>query len=376
MKLDATDSGKLRAPIFSACLGLAVFVVRAVTSGPAYFADGPRHLAAIADHTYVIQPPGYWLFNRIGGLFANPEHGLLMLNWLFSALGCMALYGCARRLVPTPLAELGALLYATAFFAWFSGNIHSTYASQLLFPPLTFYLMLRYREDKRALWLCAIAASYAFGAGFRPSDGVFMSPLLLLFFLRLPAKQKVLLGSLVVFFCLTWLIPGQVAQHRYHPDSAGAELGRVASGAMLLGKFNRYTISNAIRFFLPLAVALGPAAVYLLRSGKAAAIWLWVWVLPGSLFFLLLFISDAPYLNHLLGGLVLLCLVGMGASTSQRLAAGVLVCSILINLTFYLGFHPLPLTSNLYAIVEKDLGNYSLYAVKHQFFVQRLTLKS
>jgi hypothetical protein len=376
MKLDATDSGKLRARIFAACLGLGVFVARAITSGPAYFADGPRHLAAIADHTYVIQPPGYWLFNRIGGLFPNPEHGLLLLNWLFSALGCMALYGCARKLVATPLAELGALLYATAFFAWFSGNVHSTYASQLLFPPLVFYLMLRYREDKRALWLCAIAASFALGAGLRPSDGVFLSPLLLLFFLRLPAKQKVLLGSLVMVFCLTWLIPSELAQHRYHPDSSGAELGRVAIGAVLLGKFNVYTISNAIRFFLPLAVALGPAAIYLLRSGRGAGMWLWVWVIPGSLFFLLLFISDAPYLDHLLGGFVLLCLIGMAASKNRRLAAGVLVCSILINLAFYLGFHPLPATSNLYAIVEKDLGNYSLYAVKHQFFVQRLTLKS
>jgi hypothetical protein len=239
-----------------------------------------------------------------------------------------------------------------------------------------FYLMLRYREDKRALWLCAIAASFALGAGLRPSDGVFLSPLLLLFFLRLPAKQKVLLGSLVMVFCLTWLIPSELAQHRYHPDSSGAELGRVAIGAVLLGKFNVYTISNAIRFFLPLAVALGPAAIYLLRSGRGAGMWLWVWVIPGSLFFLLLFISDAPYLDHLLGGFVLLCLIGMAASKNRRLAAGVLVCSILINLAFYLGFHPLPATSNLYAIVEKDLGNYSLYAVKHQFFVQRLTLKS
>jgi hypothetical protein len=377
MKLDATDSGKLRALLFSACLGIGVFLVRALTSGPAYFADGPRHLAAIANHTYVIQPPGYWLFNRIGGLFPNPEHGLLLLNWLFSALGCMALYGCARRLVPTPLAELGALLYATAFFAWFSGNVHSTYASQLLFPPLTFYLMLRYREDQRALWICAVAASYALGAGFRPSDGVFMSPLLLLFFLRLPRKQQILLGSLVIAFCLAWLIPSEIAQHRYHPDSAGAELGRVALGSVLLGKFNVYTIANAIRFFLPLAVALGPAAIYLFRTRSAEGLWLWAWVLPGSLFFLLLFISDAPYLNCLLGGFILLCLLGMGASQNRRLAATLLACSILINLAFYLGFRALPLQkSNLYAIVEKDLGNYSLYAVKHQFFVQRLTLKS
>ena len=376
MNLEATRSRNTRGTVFALCLGIAVLVIRALTSGPAYFADGPRHVAAIANHTYVIQPPGYWLFNRIGGLFPNADHGLLMLNWFFSALGCMALYGCARRLVASPLAELGALLYATVFFAWFSGNVHSTYASQLLFPPLTFYLMLRYREDKRTLWVCAVAVSYALGAGFRPSDGVFMTPLLLLFFFRLPRRQMVVLASLITFICLGWFIPAHLAQQRYHPDSSAAELGRVATNAILLGKFNVYTVANAIRFFLPLAVALGPAAFYLLRAGNKAALWLWVWALPGTLFFLLLFISDAPYLNYLLGAFVLLCLVGMNASRNHRLALVVLVCSILINLGFYLGFRPLASQSHGYAIIEKDLGNYSLFAVKHQFFVKRLTFKS
>jgi hypothetical protein len=377
MNVDVTNSGKLRGPLFAACLGIVVFVVRALTSGPAFFADGPAHLAAIANHTYVIQPPGYWLFNRIGGLFPNPEHGILLLNWTFSALGCMALYACARRLVPTPLAELGALLYATAFFAWFSGNVHSTYASQLLFPPFLFYMMLRYREDKRTMWVVAIAVTYALGAGFRPSDGAFMAPLLLLFFFQLTRKQQFLLASIVVVLCLAWLIPAQIAQRRYHPDTSAAELGRVATQT-LMGKFNIYTISNALRYFLPLTVALGPALLYLFgaRKGEPMRLWLWVWVIPGSLFFLLIFISDAPYLNCLLGGFILLCLLGMAASQNRRLATAVLTCSILINLAFYLGFRALPVRSAVYAIVEKDLGNYTLYAVKHQFFVKRLTFKS
>jgi hypothetical protein len=362
--------------VFSACLGIGVLMLRAATSGPAYFGDAIVHLNAIANHTYVIQPPGYWLFNRIGGLFPNPEHGILIMNWCFSALGCMVFYGCARRLVRPPLAELGALLYATVFFAWFSGNIHSTYASQLFFPPLTFYLMLRYREDQRAVWICAVAASFALGAGFRPSDGVFMTPLLLLFFLRLPRKQQVLLVVLVAVFCLGWLIPNQVAQHRYHPDTAQGQLGRVATGAILLGKLNVYAVSNAIRFFLPLGLALGPAAVFMFRAPAPIRLWLWAWVLPGSMFFLLLFISDATYMDCLLAGFILLCLAGMNTLENRRVAFAVLSCSILINVAFYLGFRVLPLNNKVYAIVERDLGNYSLYAVKHQFSVKRLKFRS
>jgi Dolichyl-phosphate-mannose-protein mannosyltransferase len=384
MKSVASGAANLRAPIFSACLGIGVLIVRAITSGPAYFADAFRHLDAIANHTYIIQPPGYWLFNRIGGLFPNAEHGLLIMNWCFSALGCMVFYACARQLVRSPLAELGALLYATVFFAWFSGNVHSTYASQLLFPPLTFYLMLRYREDKRTVWVCAVAVSFAVGAGFRPSDGAFMGPLLLLFFLRLPRRQQVILVLLTIVVCAAWMIPSEIARrqapkgymdaHSY-PDSPQAMLGRVATGAILMGKVNLYTVSNALRFFLPLAVALGPSAVYMFRTRNVIALWLWAWVIPGSLFFLLLFISDAPYLDCLLGGFILLCLTGMARSESRRVALAVLTCSILINVLFYVGFRPRPPRNNLYAIAEKDLGDYSLYGVKHQFFVPRLALK-
>jgi hypothetical protein len=287
----------------------------------------------------------------------------------------MVFYACARRVVGSPFAELGAVLYATVFFAWFSGNVHSTYASQLFFPPLLFYLMLRYREDKRTVWVCAVAVSFAVGTGFRPSDGAFMGPLLLLFFLRLPRRQQVMFVLLAVAVCAAWMIPGEIARRRYYPDTPQAMLGRVATGAILMGKVNLYTVSNALRFFLPLAVALGPSVLYMFRARDTIALWLWAWVLPGSLFFLLLFISDAPYLDCLLGGFILLCLTGMARSQNRRLAVAILTCSILINILFYVGFRPAPPRNRLYAIAEKDLGDYSLYGVKHQFFVPRLTFK-
>jgi len=332
-------------------------------------------LNAIANHTYVIQPPGYWLFNRIGGLFPNPEQGLLVINWCFSALGCVVFYACARRLVRPALAELGALLYATAFFAWFSGNIHSTYASQLFFAPLTFYLMLRYRADERAAWLYAVAASFGIGAGFRPSDGAFFAPLLILFALQLPRKQQIIFGLLVAVVCAGWLVPNEIALHRYFPDNTGGQLGRVAQGAIVLGRVNIYTVSNAIRFFLPLALALGPTAGFLFGARNEVKLWLWAWVLPASGFFLLVYVSDPTYLDCLLGGLILLCLVGMESGKNRRVAIAVLTSSILINVLFYLGFRPLPLQNNVYAILDKDLGNYTLYAVKHQIFVERLSLR-
>lgn len=363
---------KKRVVMFSLCILVGVFLARALTSGPAYFADGPRHLAAIAKHTYVIQPPGYWLFTRIGGLFSDPDRGILLMNWCFSALGCLVFYGCARRLVRSPLAELGALLYATVFFAWFSGNVHSTYASQLLFAPLVFYFMLRFSESKRAPWLLAVGASYAVGAGFRPSDGVFLLPLLIVFALKLTRKQQLILGASAAALCSAWLIPNELALHRYAQINTAGQLGEVASGAILFGKINLYTINNALRFFLPLGVALGPIAYFMFHARDAVSLRLWTWVLPGTVFFLLVYISDPTYMNHLLGGYLLLCLRGLDRRPNCRLAVIALSCSIMINVLLYMEFRPLPAYNNVYVVLNKELGNYTRYAVSHQMEIKHL----
>jgi hypothetical protein len=367
------DSENKASLTFAVCLGVGVLVLRILTSGPPYFGDAGISLNAIASRTYVIQPPGYWLFLRTAGLFPNPGFAIHGINWFCAAMGSVVFYACASRLVRYPLAELGALLYATVFFAWFSGNVHSTYATQLLFPPLVFYWMLRYQEDRQTLWVCAVAVSFSIGAGLRPSDGGFMIPLLIIFLRGLTKRQRIILTVLLIVLCAAWFVPTKIAQARYHPDNESAMLWRMASGSILLGRFNGYAASNGLRFFLPIILALGPATVFMFRARNP---WLWTWVLPGSLFFLLVFISEAPYFNCLLGGYILLCLAGMAACQHRGTAVAVLACSIVINVVFYTSFRRLHTQNHVYAIVERDLGNYTLYAVRHEFFVRRLTFKS
>ena len=104
------------------CLALFIFVIvsRAFTSGPVYYVDGPLHLMAIANGSYVIQPPGNWLFNRMASFFPDPEHGILIFNWLVSGAGAVVFYLTARRLLEPGIAKLIAVLYSVVFFAWFS----------------------------------------------------------------------------------------------------------------------------------------------------------------------------------------------------------------------------------------------------------------
>jgi hypothetical protein len=78
-------------PVFEySLIFLAVLCLRIPFVSLPDFADGPAHLRAISNGTYLIQPPGYWLFNRLAGLFSNPAHGISALNIVFAAAGAVA----------------------------------------------------------------------------------------------------------------------------------------------------------------------------------------------------------------------------------------------------------------------------------------------
>ena len=53
-------------------LAMVVLVSRVLTTGPLYFIDGPEHVDAALTRTYIVQPPGYWLFNRTIAFFPEP----------------------------------------------------------------------------------------------------------------------------------------------------------------------------------------------------------------------------------------------------------------------------------------------------------------
>ena len=358
------------------CLGLFAFVLatRALTSGTVYFGDGPAHLAAIQNGTFVIQPPGYWLFNRVGGLFPDPARGLLVFNWLCSGVGAVAFYLVCRRLTDGRTAKLGALLYSSIFFAWFSGNIHSTYASQLCFPVLMLLFMMRYEEHPRKLLVAAIAICFALCAGFRPSDGVFLAPALLYWVFRtLSFRQTMFCLGTAFVACLLWFVPNSIALHRYAGESHSSQLEKVATGAIVFGRINEYTASNGLRYFLPLTLSLGLLLPFIVSARGKAAPLLWVWVTPASLFFLLVYISDAPYLNCILPALVLLALMGVEQKLRPFLRPALIVAMIVVNLSFYLFFRPLPseLQPRLAVLlVNKDLGMYTRYAVKNRVMIR------
>jgi 4-amino-4-deoxy-L-arabinose transferase-like glycosyltransferase len=334
-----------RSIYFPAILAVFVLVTRILCRGPLYFGDGPSEVASIAAKTYIIQPPGYWLFDRTAGLFSDPVLAMTVMNILFSGAGVVVFYYTACFFTGRVNAFLAALAYSTIFYIWFSGEIHSTYASQILFPVATYYVLLCYERD-RAKWMLWVAALlFAVGAGLRPTDGMFLIPLTLYFAVfRMPRKEALLFLSLILLFCLGWLIPTWFAFEHYDDGMQGfaAYVDLVSKKQSVLTGVRMYTLANPVRYVLPMVVGFWPVLGMALKNAvRGRSDWriksLLIWIVPGSLFFVFSLISNAPYLNYLTAAILLLA-VSAPSAWARRL----MVVTALWNAFVFLALGPVP----------------------------------
>jgi 4-amino-4-deoxy-L-arabinose transferase-like glycosyltransferase len=349
-------------------LVLAVFtlVTRLLFHGLPYFADGPAHLSAIVEKVYIIQPPGYWLFNRIGGLFSDPVIGISTMNIFFSVAGVVVFYFTALFFAGRRSAFLAALAYSCIFYVWFSGEVHSTYASQALFPVATFCALLHYERDKANWLLWTAAAVFAVGAGLRPSDGVFLLPMVLYYSaVRLTKGKAALFLAFIIFLCLGWIIPTVVA-FSHAPGGIRGVLSythSIATQKSITSGVNGESMANIARYVLPLLVAFWPvlaaAVLNLTRNWRDWRVqMLALWIVPGSLFFVLSYISDAPYLNFLSAAILLLA---VGAPRMMAVTA-------VWNAIVFLGFSPIPSRRLPVNIWNCYVGHFTSYGVRHQWW--------
>lgn len=345
-----------------------VFLSRCVTMSAPYFTDGPRLIQAVEAHVYVIQPPGYWLLARLAGLFHDPAFGLSFINALASSLGALVFYLLSLHLTTPLAARLATAAYASIYFAWFSGSIQSSYAAELLFPPLMFLFMLRSIE--RPAWsnVIGVAVSFALLSGFRPSDGVFMTPLFLYFLWRYCDRwtHRAILLCIAFALCLGWYIPQHIALQRTG-QSAGGQLWSVAGAkAPILHGLSKLGISNILRVVVPMLFAFWSLAAVVVRSRhEPKRDMLWIWLLPGLAFFTAVYISDATYLCFLVAAIILF---GLPRKPDKLAYAGLTVCFVW-NLLFFSIARPVPQTRSLaVAIYSVSGARYCAWALRHQWF--------
>ncbi|MFZ0745314.1 MAG: glycosyltransferase family 39 protein [Terracidiphilus sp.] len=346
-------------------LAIITLAARVFCHGSVYFADGPAHISSILDKVYIIQPPGYWLFNRIAGLFANPVTGISVMNILFSVAGVVVFYYTALFFTERRNAFLAALAYSSIFYIWFSGEVHSTYASQALFPVATFWVLLSYDRDNANWRLWLAAAIFAVGAGLRPSDGVFLIPMLVYFsVVRLPGKKAGIFLILISVMCLAWVIPTGLAYRNAYGGMGGvsAYMLHIMKVRSITTGVNTGSLADIARYVFPLLVGFWPllfvAAANVIRNGKDWRVrMMLVWIVPGSLFFVLSYIADAPYLNFLSAAILLL------AVRAPRMMA----ITAIWNAALFLTFAPIPSQRLVVNVWNCDIGKYTFYAIRHHW---------
>ena len=287
------------------------------------------------------------------------------MNIIFSVAAVVVFYYSALFFTGRRNAYLAALAYSSIFYIWFSGEVHSTYASQALFPVFTFYALLRYERDKASQFLWLAAVLFATGAGLRPSDGAFLLPMLVYYSAaRLPRKKAVLFLAVSIVLCLAWVIPTALAYRCSVLGFPGVRthmLNTVKTRSILTG-VNMYSMANITRYVFPLLVAFWPiliiAVLNMIHQWEDWRIrMLLLWILPGSLFFTLSYMSNAPYLNYLSAAVLLL------AVSAPRM----MVVTAVWNAVLFLGFSPIPSQRILINVWNCYAVEYTRYAIEHHW---------
>jgi hypothetical protein len=349
--------------LFPATLAIFTLASRLLCRGSVYFADGPGHIQAIQEKTYLIQFPGYFLFNRIAGIFPDPGIAISAMNILFSVAGVIVFYYAACFFGSRWQALFAALAYSTVFYAWFSAEVHTTYASQLLFPIAVFYLLLRHQRDHARWQLWLAAGTFAVGAGFRPSDGVFLLPMTIYFALtRFKRTEALQFFAIFAVLCLGWFIPTYLGMQAQAGGLNGNRqyVYEIVTVLSVLRTVNLYTLANFARYVIPLTAALWPVLGFAIgnairkredRTVRALALW----IIPGSLFFVLVWITDPVYLNFLTPAILLLAVSAPRA----------MIVTAVWNLILFAALSPIPSSRVLVDVADCYVLQYTRYGIQH-----------
>ncbi len=351
----------------SLLLGVLVFISRYLTRGPVYYVDGPILVKCILNHTYVIQPPGYWLFARIGGFFKDPAFGLQFMNETFSAIGVAVFFMLCRRLrLDRSMAWAASICYGSIFFVWLTGDIHSSYASQVLFPPLLVYLFLAYRDRGSILRLLLCGTCFALGTGLRPSDGAFLAPLFAFLAFQFVKGwcRRILLFAVTAMLCLAWYLPGQAASRAAHIVTFGRYIDIVRPVSLLFSGFTPRPIGNVVRVLLPLFAAFWMLIPTLwFDRSRFVNRMLVIWMVPGLVFFLFVYMADPPYLTYVTAAIVLLAAL----SRQRPPALGLLILCAVFNISLFFGATPLRASGRVDEALNFYVVKYCQYGIQHQW---------
>jgi hypothetical protein len=246
-------------------------------------------------------PPGYFLYvmlARVVNVFTHDANAAMVAMSIVASCGAAWLiYLLGREWFSREVGRIALVLFLISPLSWFHGTVALTYIVEAFFSALLGLLCWR-AFGGEGRW--ALAASLVFGlaAGFRPSGALLLAPLWLLSQWRIPNRWRIASVGVLAVVTTAWFLP-MMAAAGGAGGYAGA-LGRLWSGVAAKQTvftnpgmvFNRMSFLAAI-----LVLVLGSVTplVLLSRTGKVTmrrggAMFAWVWITPGLLFFSLVFL--------------------------------------------------------------------------------------
>jgi hypothetical protein len=329
---------------------------------------------ALALHEFDIakhqpHPPGYLLYVALGRLLnaslGDPTLAYVALAMLFSAGTTFVLYSLARRLYDRATALIAASLLAVSPLFWFYGSVGLTYAGEAFAASVVAWFAYgALTGHVPSLYWGALAVGLT--GGMRQSVLVLLLPLWLgSALLGIRSRRRVAIaGGILLASVLAWLLPmlwltGGPAAY----VGASTQLyGSMLLPTSVLGGSLEITLAQARYLLESTLVGLGPLGLvalalpaYARRMGWNRPEWFLLgWMVPPSIFYMLIHFGQAGYVLTFLPALVILLsrvLAWVVAAGSERLrrpnwrwalTTATLLPLVLINTGFFVSARPMP----------------------------------
>lgn len=283
------------------------------------------------------QPPGYILYVAAASLLrlilADSNTALVAVSVLASALGTVALYAAARRFCGTGVSLFVAVAYALNPLVWTYGEVAYPYAVLALLSTTLAAAFHLARGGTRG----TLVASFAFGllAGFRQDLLLLLGPLWL--WLVWPAALRTRAASAAVALAgvALWLAPSALLSDglgayftalTQQSGSVGALYSVPENGLAALAYNLRFTFYALAWGLLGFAIILAGLVLARMRRAlraidrrlpSASQAFFLCWVLPATVFYVVVHIGEWGYVLSVLPALYALT----GALLERQLAA-------------------------------------------------------
>lgn len=277
--------------------------------------DSINFALGVIDYDPVVHqphPPGYFLYIMLGKALSyftgDPVTALLIISIIASVAAVVFIYLLSYEWFDRKAAIFSGLLFLTSPFTWFYGTVALTYIVEFCLVSLV-GLFCWYLSTGRTQFLVPAAIVLGLAVGFRQSSILFLAPICLYSLRKLEIKYWF---TAIVVFAVTvcaWFVPMLLA-------SGGSDVyftalndlwSRVASARTVFAIAEKEGLTSGIllavirlitesSFFVISFVAAAP---FILLRGLSLGSWseqkrfALLWIVPGVLFFTLMYLSPS-----------------------------------------------------------------------------------